>query len=226
MGFVIWFLLFVLIVLVVIACTFIEMKLVAKRDHKDDQLTIEVKGLWGLLKYRYDVPTIKLINLSKGVMFQEEQINENTDQKTKASSESMNKRTIKSYLKQSMLLIKNTPNIIKWIKQLLARIECTTFSWNSRIGLDDAAITAQAVGVVWGIKSMLVGYVIRYVQMKITPQLAVMPQYNILDYSTEIKVNCRIRIIYLIKAALVLIMRILRKPKRFQAWKKVLLKRS
>jgi len=221
-----WIIILVIIGLVALAWTFIEVKLIAKRDHKDDQITLEVKGLWGLIKYRLDVPTIKLFNLGKGIVFQQEQINENTDQKTNASSKSLNKGKLSRYFKLNKQLKSSTPDLIKWIKQLLARVECTTLSWNSRIGFDDAAITAQAVGVIWGVKSMLVGFIIRYVQMKNTPQLAVMPQYNAWDYSTEIKVDCRIRIIYLIQAAFNLFIRIMRKPEGFRVWKKVLLKRS
>jgi Protein of unknown function (DUF2953) len=226
MGLVMWIILLVVIGLVVIAWTFIEVKIIAKRDHRNDQLTIEAKGLWGLIKFRYDIPTIKFIDLSKGILFKEEQINENTDSKMKASSESLNKRSIKQYFKKTIQLKKSTTEITQWIKELMSHMECLTFSWNSRIGLDDASMTAQAVGVVWGIKSMIVSYIIRYVQMKNVPQLEVMPQYNVLDYSTEIKVTCRIRIIHLLKAAFNLLIRILRKPKGFQGWKKVLLKRS
>jgi len=213
--------------LIVISITFIEVNIIAKRDHKDDQITVDIKALWGLVKFRYEVPAIKLLDLGKGILFKKEQINDNTDQKMNASTEALNKRVIMHYVDLSRQLFKSTKGLIDWFKQLLSRVECTTLSWNSRIGLDDAAYTAQVVGIVWGIKSMLIEYLIRYVQLKqFPPQLEVMPQYNMWDYSTEIKTTIRIRIIYLLKAALDLIIRILRKPKGLRVWKKVLLKRS
>ncbi|WP_165921059.1 DUF2953 domain-containing protein [Paenibacillus albiflavus] len=218
-----WILLVIGVGMIIISITFIEVKVIAKRDHKDDQIIVDIKALWGLVKFRYEVPAIQLLDLGKGILFKKEQINDNTDKEMSASTEALNKRVIMHYIDISRQLLKSTKGLIDWFKQLLSRVECTTLSWNSRIGLDDAAFTAQVVGIVWGIKSMLIGYLIRYVQMKQTPpQLEVMPQYNMWDYSTEIKITIRIRIIYLIVSACNLLIRILKMPKGLKVWFKVL----
>lgn len=221
-----WCFLLLVCVLFALTWTFIETKMVAKRDGKDDQVMVEFKALWGIIKIRIDIPTLKLANWGKGVIFKKEQINENANEETQASSNQVNKRVIKNYLNKFKQLQMNTIQLGSWIKQTLGRIECTSFRWNTRIGLNDAPVTASMVGIAYALKSMLVGYGIHFVQMKGNiPQMSVMPQYNTWDFSTEIQFTCRVRIIHLLSALIGLLIRIMKVPKGFQVWKSVLLKK-
>lgn len=55
---------------------------------------------------------------------------------------------------------------------------CCRFEWNTRIGTTDAAYTAVASGLLWGIKGGFLALVQPYVHFRQVPEIAVVPDFN------------------------------------------------
>lgn len=56
--------------------------------------------------------------------------------------------------------------------------ECRLFRWKTQIGLGDAAATAWAAGVVWGIKGGIMAFLGSRIRFHRTPTLEVMPDFS------------------------------------------------
>lgn len=77
--------------------------------------------------------------------------------------------------------------------RLLRDAECTEFRWKTDIGLEDAALTAVAVGVCWAVVSSVIGWGSRFVRRTVRPDVRVRPVYGKTAFSTELSVAIRIR---------------------------------
>lgn len=194
----------------------------AKRERQNDRVTIELSAIFGLIRYRIDIPAIKFINWYRGLAIKQQGMNETTSQVHKKDKLYLHKETILSYWRKSQLYMKATTGFNEWFKRLLARIHCEEFNWTSRIGLDDAPATAVMTGVIWAIKSTITGFAVQYVKMKHKPQLAVLPQYNKLHFSMDLYISGRISLWYILFAAISLIWRIIITKGGIRTWRKLL----
>jgi len=217
-----WSLLGLFVVIVILAWTYVESKLYVKRERSNDRIIVEVKALFGIVRYRTDVPFVQFAGWCKGVVVRSEQFNETAKKTPDSDTNEIDRMTVLRYWRNTKRLIRYTEGLNDWIQQVLSRIECTNWSWNTRIGMQDAPTTALAVGVVWGVKSTLVGFSNRFIRMRKPPNIAVVPQYNSLDFSTELLVVGRIRIVHVVTAAVSLMMRIGREKGGFKMWRQIL----
>lgn len=64
------------------------------------------------------------------------------------------------------------------IQKLLMVFSVSRLSWQTEVGVDDAAVTAWLYGVFWTIQAMLVGVVSRFMRMKKPPDLMVIPHFQ------------------------------------------------
>jgi hypothetical protein len=214
-----WVLLIAAAAAIVFAISYIEGKVYAKREKDDDRIILEIKALYGLVWYRKDVPLVEFAGWCKGILVKTEEIEDKEEHLQSQDSEAIGVRKILKFVRTARVLLRKTYGLNDWFRQLFARIKCTNLSWNTRIGLEDAPVTAFMVGVVWAIKSTLVGFGHQYVQMKQAPIITVVPQYNILDFSTELLIVGKIRIAYVLMAAMRLFIRITREEGGIAAWR-------
>jgi len=221
MRILIWVLPIVAVLALIVLSSYIEGKVYAKREKNQDRIIFEVKALFGLIRYRKDVPLVSFAGWCKGIILKAETINEKSNQLQKKDKASVGIRKVRRYFQTAKLLLRKTHGLNDWFRQLFARVECTKLAWNTRIGLEDAPVTGMMVGVVWAVKSTIVGFGRQFVQMKEQPHISVVPQYNVFDFSTELVVVGKIRMAYLMMSGIRLVMRISRDG-GFSAWRVVL----
>jgi hypothetical protein len=130
------------------------------------------------------------------------------------------KKMKKSYRK-FMAMLKATWEMKEWMAGTARHVRCPELVWVTRIGLGDAAESAVAAGVVWGIKAPLVGWFTRFIRMQRLPQLAVVPLFNEVYFETEFSGSFRIRLGSLLAAIIRLVWRVLRVPGGLRRWRKV-----
>jgi hypothetical protein len=61
---------------------------------------------------------------------------------------------------------------------MLRKVTCEQLSWGTTVGTGDAAETGVLTGLIWTIKSILLGIVAGYIRWDQSPQLEVAPQFN------------------------------------------------
>ncbi|RTE10505.1 DUF2953 domain-containing protein, partial [Paenibacillus whitsoniae] len=92
------------------------------------------------------------------------------------------------------------------------------------VGLGDAPETAITTGAVWGIKSSLIGFGARYVQMTAKPMVNVVPLYNQKQFATELHMKGRIRMWWVLKAGIRLVVRAAKVKGGLRTWVQLVLK--
>jgi hypothetical protein len=61
---------------------------------------------------------------------------------------------------------------------MLRKVTCEKLSWGTTVGTGDAAETGVLIGLIWTIKSILLGLAAGYIRWDQSPQLEVAPQFN------------------------------------------------
>lgn len=180
------FLLYILILLTVtifVALLRVSFDVDYRRREQDDNLTVKMSLLRGLVHYKTEVPTIELENrFFTPVLKAASEIE-------KAAFNPVEEKELKVKISINMRLIRSLPSIFKetWQKfeqynsslyYLFRFIRCRQFYWRTEIGLSDAAYTGIMVGLLWGIKSFLYkNFRSKIRVMEGKPAILVVPDY-------------------------------------------------
>ncbi|GGG05740.1 DUF2953 domain-containing protein [Paenibacillus aceti] len=220
------FLLFLIIVVLLLSQ--IKLRLMAKKNNKDDMVLIDVTLLYGLVSLHYNVPTIELNNLRDGLIIKGEQ-SSNLNERQTANHEQaihINKQKIKQWTEEFKMMLEATLGLKGWIQSTFRHLRVTRLDWSTYIALSDAAHTATLTGFAWAIKSTLVGFLSYHISLRQRPKLLVVPKFGVSpSFVSELQCTAQIRLGYAIYALFVLIFRVLRENKGLRKWLK-LLKRS
>jgi hypothetical protein len=206
----------------------ITLSLVVLMANDDGRLTLQLKALFGLVKYRLDIPAIDMKGWLGGLVLKGERSNLSVaDETTMRSGQREIDITLQKMMKAYRAvkrLVQATRDYSEWVDGLLRQWKCTRFRWVTRVGLGDAPATAVASGVLWSLKTAFVGYASRRTRMAARPELSVVPQFNQLQFSLDIAYIGHIRLGRALIAALSLLMRILKVKGGMIIWRNMLRK--
>lgn len=90
----------------------------------------------------------------------------------------------------------------KIIFRFLGKINMTTCEWVTKIGLQDASITATLTGIIWAIKSVVLGNISHSIYLKTIPTMEVYPLFNNEYFESEIHCIISFRIGHVILAGI------------------------
>ncbi|WP_128894479.1 DUF2953 domain-containing protein [Longirhabdus pacifica] len=219
-----WFVLIsiVLLVLVVIAlCSLIHITFHFKKDDKNDLIKLEIKALYGLVKRKYDVPKLEWEGLKRGLLLKvskkKEQFNQTTDKVKNELDIDMD--TIHLFMDRLRFMVKHTFNIRELLIDALRHIHITTLLWQTKIGFRDAVYTSLSTGVMWTMKSAVIGVGTSLVCWEKEPKITVTPQYNANVFKTDINVVMHYRLFFLCKMFVLLLWRLIKSSDRKTIWK-------
>ena len=199
------------VMLIFIVCfSFIYLQVHIAKQPGMNAAFLEVKALFGVLRYRSEIP-LKRLPSGKS---------ETKSSKEKSGKAKIHKKMIGKYAKRTNgLLVFKT--IVSWLKRTLSRVHCVKLTWDSHIGLGDAADTAFVTGLMWGMKSTCLGYLFNFMDMATKPIFSVHPEFNQTKFTTEIDCIVKIRVGYAIFAAIVLIAKLLRIKGGSKRWQNI-----
>jgi len=226
----VWMVLVSIVVLVLLAGFAVAMfsdvrgELYFSRVRDNDQLTVQIKALSGLVRYKFEVPVIQFKGLSQGVLVQAETVNEARPKLRNENREHITKHKIERFYRNAREIVEHTLSFSDWMKQTLAHVQCTSLTWNTRIGVGDAPETAITTGLVWTLKSSLLGFAFRWVDLRTKPRVEVVPQYNALEFTTTLRVRGRMRAGVALWAGLRLVVRIAREEGGLRTWYRLVVK--
>jgi hypothetical protein len=214
----------ILIVIVIVLLSFVRGEFYFSRVKDNDTLSVEMKALFGLVRYRYVIPIIQFKNFAEGIIVKTETVTKSSSELKDAQKDHITKEKVIDFYKKAKMALVNTLNLYDWLKQTLARIECTELMWITRVGVGDAPETAITTGAIWGIKSSLIGFGVRFVKLKVKPRIDVIPQYNQPQFSTEVHFRGRIRVWFIMFAGVRLLARIAKVKGGIRSWYQILFK--
>lgn len=222
----VWVTVAVAAVVILVLSSSIKCRLTLLRRHADDEIVVDVHAMGGLIKQRVSIPVLKLSNWVNSVQVTTEVVDKTNNNLEQGLKGSITIEKIRKAYSDVNLLLEHCFQFHKWMLDTLKQVHCAKLYWKTNVGLGDAAETAMATGLVWSLKSSLLGFVFQFIQLDTRPQLMVVPQYNEWAFATEIICIAKIRIFYILLSGIRLLVRILRVKGGLKTWQRVLLKPS
>lgn len=216
--------LFIIFAIIVFLFSFIRGEFNFSRVKDNDTLSVEMRALFGLIRYRYVIPIIQFKGFTKGILIKSETVTKSSSELKDETKDHITKDKIINIYKEAKEVLVYTFNFYDWMKQTLAKVECTDLKWITRVGVGDAPETAITSGAIWGIKSSLLGFSIRYVKLTAKPQIDVIPQYNEKQFSTDFRCAGRIRVWFVVVSGVRLISRAAKVKGGIRTWIQIVLK--
>ncbi|WP_342561866.1 DUF2953 domain-containing protein [Paenibacillus sp. FSL R7-0345] len=215
-----------LVVIVLVLSSSIHFHFRLNRIGKDDRVEFDIKALFGLVKFHYELPKLVYEGIARGVKVKLEQSGVTPVRQENDSEEQIDKDKVEGWREEVKEALKATRGLKSWSKQVLSHVRITRFDWSTDFSLGDAATTAIATGVASGLKWGLVGWMSRVVRLQRSPRMFVVPVFrDEMCFSTEAVCTGKIPLAYILYAGFQLLWRIVRVKGGLSRWKR-LLKRS
>ena len=195
----IWALIILSIILFLLfTIIFSNLKIVIDYYHgnDNDDLKINIIGLWGLFRYKLTVPVIEMSKDSPELIIKKK------TEKGMAEKDTATDTDTKGYTAEDMIkgikdiktLIEHVSGLYKVVRNFLKKVSVDYLEWRSKLGTGDAAYTGMAAGALWTAKGSLVGFISSFMRLKKMPVLTVTPDFQAAVSETSIKCMFRFRI--------------------------------
>lgn len=194
----------------------------AKRG-KNDEMELRVKALFGLLTYKRKVPVMKWQGASLQMEEERRTAGAGIDS-WKQYEVDIDAEKVASKVEKLKDLLHLTRNLKEWTKKTLARVKLVEWRWSTSVGTGDAMWTAMTTGLVWSVKSSLIGLLSQLIQLNTQPVMSVNPNFARPAFSTEWTCIAKIRFGYAILAGLQLLVRMKKWKGGVKTWQNILFK--
>lgn len=196
-----------------------------KHNH-DEDIVAHLSFLYGLVSFNYTVPSIRFRKWKDGLKLEKIKSNQffNASQENEAETK-IDKEKVEGWIDQLQNMLLATFGFKKWLNQSLSKITVKDLEWSTHLALSDAAHTATLTGLVWAIKSSLIGFLSYHLILRKNPELNVVPVFgNVPVFFTKFHCIAKIRFGYAIYAVLVLMFRVLKVKGGMKKWLNILFK--
>jgi hypothetical protein len=180
----------------------IQLHLLRKNN---DKIEIDIQMFSGLIRRSYRIPFLQLDRGLEGIVKEKNQIGSVEAENRKEIQ--VNAESVLHTYESMQQRLRDIFYFSSWLMQTLSRVKCTGLRWSTAVGLDDAADTAITAGIIWGLKTSMLGFVFQYIKLADRPHLEVVPKYDQPYFSTELTCRISIRLGYAILSPLSLLWR-------------------
>ncbi len=203
-----------------------------KKD-QNDELTVRVRALFGLVKYELHIPEIHYTGLAvklrkhksfQGFVKPASKQAESSAAADPMSNEEIAPHDVLHYWDQIQRMIRAARNLKSWSRLVLKRIEIMSWNWQTSAGVQDAMQTAVISGSIWTIKTVITGAVSSSTLFTCKPRLDVQPNFSHPSFTTSFECIAQIRLGNAIVAGIELLIRILKTKGGIKAWQNILFK--
>lgn len=175
--------------------------------HNDnDELKVEFRIWFGLIKYKMNIPLIKIDDNSPSIVVKgNTEMGNSSENDSPTKVEQIKKDDIMTYLRSTKEILQHVINMNVILRKFMKRIVIKHFEWHSLVGVGDAAHTGTITGALWTIKGSFIGMLSHFLRLKKMPVLSVTPHFQLAIIQTRISCIFQFRIGYAILAGLKLI---------------------
>jgi hypothetical protein len=214
----------VVVLIIILLSSSVRCRLSVNHENSEDEIIIHVDAVFGLVKKRIAVPIITFKNFYERMETKAEYMDEPQHQLGAEPKKATDKHAIKNGFQKARELLAHCSQFNKWLTDTLAHVRCTRLFWKTEVGVGDAAETALTTGMIWGLKTSLLGVVFRFIKLAARPQLHVAPFFNETKFSTQLLILAQIRFFYIVVAGIRLLYRIVKVKNGLKTWQRVLFK--
>jgi hypothetical protein len=184
--------LFILLVIIIISKITIILEYYHGNDN--DHLKLEFKLWFGLIKYKKEIPMIKIDENSPTVVFETETQKGQSDGKTKEDTKQVSKEKMVRSFKDFDTLLKHVVKLHSIVQNFLKKVRVSNIEWHTAIGVGDAAYTGMLAGGLWSIKGGIIGIISNYTRLMEMPRMSVTPFFQQTVSQTRFKCMIQFRI--------------------------------
>ena len=171
----------------------------------DDSLKIECKAWLGLIKYKLNVPLIKVDDNSPTIVIKEEVQSDTTEETKKKNKIQYSAEDLLNSLRDMKAILEHVVSFHRNLRHFLKKVNVTQVEWHSTMGVGDAAITGMLTGALWTIKGSIIGILSHYFRLLDNPNISVQPQFQMAISQTSFKCMLQFRIGHAIIAGIKLL---------------------
>lgn len=186
---------------------FTKLTIIVKYFHyqDNDDLKIECRAWFGLIKYKINIPLIKVDDDSPSLILKGKTVMGPQESESQQKVSKITPRKFITSIKNFQEILEHVIQFNVILRKLLQKVSVTKFQWSSAIGVGDAALTGMLTGALWTIKGSLLGLLSHYFQMIAQPEIMVVPYFQQMVVQTELKCMFQFRIGHAIVAGLKLV---------------------
>ncbi|WP_350344727.1 DUF2953 domain-containing protein [Proteinivorax tanatarense] len=161
----------------------VRLNILIKHTTKQSDIVVGVRLFWGLIRYNIDIP--KLFIKNKKLQMEAEMERSHKKPYFDMHKSFGFKKEIVALLINELKNLKKMSRVLMKLSKRWVKIE--KLSWHTDFGTSDAANTGIMYGVLWQLKTAVLGFAVKVAKMN-KPIISVEPKFNKSDFNT--KLNC------------------------------------
>ncbi|WP_235749778.1 DUF2953 domain-containing protein [Neobacillus bataviensis] len=175
--------------------------------HNDnDDLKVEFKIWFGLIKYKLNVPLIKIDDNSPSLVVKSHShMGDSAAENPENTVNQITQNDVVSSFEKTKELLERVIDLHVIVRKFFKRVTIKNFEWQTLMGVGDAAHTGMLTGAIWAIKGSIVSILSHYFRLKEMPHLSVTPHFQAAVIQTQLTCMFQFRIGYAILAGLKMI---------------------
>lgn len=193
------------VLILIILITKVKIFLDYFHGNDNDHLKITIKAWGGLIKYKVEIPVIKVDDNSPTIVA-EQKISTGPDEKMKQDKATqVGKTDLLNSLNDFNQLLTHVAGLHKIIRDFLSKITLRKIEWHTMVGVGDAAATGVITGAFWAVKGGVIGLLSHYMKLKDMPVMSITPSFQHAVSITSFKCMIQVRVGHAILAGIKLV---------------------
>ena len=192
----------ILLLLGVLAVTPVRIFVHYGRGGENDSVVVELSAWFRLFRRKFEIPFLSLEASVEGpkVVARTETVKQGN--LAKEEIQDVTRRKVKKWYDKFHELLLQVHNLRSLVRHFCKKVRCTRLEWHTVMGTGHADETGALSGIVWGIKSMIIGVLSHSVSLRTMPRLSVQPVWNETILRTQLEIQFRFYLGHAIAAGL------------------------
>nr|WP_239583313.1 DUF2953 domain-containing protein [Metabacillus iocasae] len=159
---------------------FTKIKVFVTVNHvKDnDYAKITFSAWFGLIRYTYEIPVIKVQKDSPTILVEEEKGTGDKGNENQKTAKDYSVNDVLDFLQDTKQFLQHVVGFHKILRRFLKKVSIREMKWHTRFGIGDAAHTGMAIGVGWTLKSGIITLIGQYMKLKDSPEMSITPVFQ------------------------------------------------
>jgi hypothetical protein len=165
---------------ILILLTKLTITLSLYHGNDNDHFKVKLRAWFGLLRYTFDVPMVKLDDDGPNIVVEEKNIR-GKESEPSSEKESKKKITASDFinsLHDTKAILIHVKGMHKIIRSFLKKVKIDHVHWKTLFGSGDAAATGTITGTIWALKGSIIGLISGYMRLQTQPSVEVVPSFQ------------------------------------------------
>ncbi|MED4784977.1 DUF2953 domain-containing protein [Brevibacillus choshinensis] len=173
-----WLIVIVIVMVILVFITPVQIMLFYGRVGENDHVIVELSAWFRLIRRKYEIPMVFLKQSEAGPELVAKVETVQKKNRTKEKIKDLTRKQMNKWYHNYRDLLEKIHDLQPMFSQLFKRIRCTKLDWHTVMGTGQASETGALTGIIWGVKSMLIGVISHSISLRVIPRMSVQPTWN------------------------------------------------